>query len=153
MHLIECSSSSLTPTQQNYATIEIECLAVQWGLLRSKFYLHGLQSFKVWAEHKPLHGNFAKELHKLENPRLMRMRENISQFKFILKCVACKTHYMADLLSRAPVFGPKEQLKETEEGGRCLKINDDPTINLITAAAGDIEYQQLICAQKSAAQP
>ena len=45
LHLIECSSSSLTLTQQNYATIEIECLAVQWALLRSKFYLHGLQSF------------------------------------------------------------------------------------------------------------
>ena len=59
LHLIECGSSSLTGTQQNYATIEIKCLAVQWALLRRKFYLHGLQSFEVWTDHKPLQGIFA----------------------------------------------------------------------------------------------
>ena len=110
LHLIECGSSSLTPTQQNYATIEIECLAVQWALLRSKFYLHWLQSFEVWTDHKLLQGIFGKKLHRLENPRLMRMREKIAHFNFELKCVAGKTHYIADALSRAPVFEPKEQL-------------------------------------------
>ena len=45
------------------------------------------------------------------------------------------------------------QLKETEEETRCLKINDDPTINLIAAAAKDIVYQQLVCLFKTAAQP
>ena len=115
LHLIEWGSSSLTPTQQNYATIEIECLAVQWALLRSKFYLNGLQRFEVWTDHKPLQGIFAKELHKLEKPRLMRMRERIAHFNFELKWVAGKTHYIADALSQAPVFGTKEQFRETEE--------------------------------------
>ena len=82
------------------------------ALLRSKFYLHGRQSFKVWTDHKPLQGVFAKELHRLENPRLMRMREKIAHFNFELKWVTGKNHYIADALSRAPVFGPKEQLKK-----------------------------------------
>ena len=128
-------------------------MAVQWALLRSKFYLHRLQSFKVWMDHKPLQGIFAKELHKLENPRLMRMSEKIAHFNFELKWVAGKTHYIVDALSRAPVFGPKEQLKETEEESRCLKIADDPAINLITAAAEDFEYQRLISALQTAADP
>ena len=152
LQLIECGSSSPTPTQQNYATIEIECLAVQWALLRSKFYLHGLQSFKAWTDHKPFRGIFVKELHKLENPRLMRMREKIAHFNFELKkWVAGKKHYIADALSQVPVFSPKEQLKETEKESRCLKIIDDPIINLIAAAARDIEYQRLISALKAAA--
>ena len=153
LHSIECGSRPLTPTQQNYATIEIECLAVQWALLRSKFYLHGLQSFEVWTDHKPLQGIFAKELHKLEKPLLMRMREKIAHFNFELKWVAGKTHYIADALSRVPVFRPKEQLKETEEEAICLKIADDPIINLIASAAGDIEYQRIISVLQSAASP
>ena len=81
------------------------------------------------------------------------MREKIAHFNFELKWVAGKTHHIADALSRAPVFGPKEQLKEMEEESRCLMIIDDPTINLITAAAGDIEYQRQISALKAAANP
>ena len=83
----------------------------------------------------------------------MRMREKLAHFNFELKWVAGKMHYIADALSRAPVFGPKEQLKETEEESRCLKIIDDPIINLIAAAAGDIEYQQIISALRRAASP
>ena len=152
-HLIECVFSSLTPTQQNYTTVVIKCLAGQWALLRSKFYLDGLQSFEVWTDHKLLQGIFTKELHKLENPRLMRMGEKIAHSNFELNWVAGKTHCIADALGRGPVFGPKEQLKETEEESRCLKIIDDPIINLIAAAAGDIKYQRLISALQAAANP
>ena len=107
MHLIECGSSSLTPTQQSYATIEIESLAVQWALLRSKFYLHGLQSFEVWTDHKPLQGVFAKELHRLEKtPPDENERENRSfQLKFsLVHAIASKVSQgvvaLANLLDR-----------------------------------------------------
>lgn len=69
-----------------------------------------------------MQGIFAKELHKLEIPRQMRMREKIFHFNFKFKWVAGKTHNIDVALSRAPVSVPKEQLKETEQGGRCLKI-------------------------------
>ena len=81
------------------------------------------------------------------------MREKIAHFNFELKWVAGKTHYIADALSRAPVFRPKEQLKETEEEARCLKIIDDPIINLIASAAGDIKSQRIISALQTAANP
>ena len=73
--LIQCGSCSLTPTQQRYATIELECMVIQWAIKKCGFYLRGLQTFDVLTDHRPLVGIFRKQLSMLENNRLMRMRE------------------------------------------------------------------------------
>ena len=39
----------------------------------------------------------------------MRMREKIIEFTFEVRWVEGKTHYIADALSRAPVFAPEEE--------------------------------------------
>ena len=36
--LIQCGSSSLTLTQQGYATVDLECMAIQWAIKKSEFY-------------------------------------------------------------------------------------------------------------------
>ena len=102
--LIKCGSCSLTPTQNNYATIELECLAIVWAVRKCRYYLHGLPLFTVVTDHKPLVGIFNANLDKLENPRLLRMREKLTDYVFNLTWVAGKTHEIADALSRYPVF-------------------------------------------------
>ena len=77
MRLIQCASSSLTPTHQRYVVCELECMAVQWAIKKSDFYLRGLPHFEIWTDHKPLVGVFSKGLNDLDNPRLMRFREKI----------------------------------------------------------------------------
>ena len=42
--LIQCGSCSLSKTQQRYATIELECLAIKWAVNKCNFYLPGLQT-------------------------------------------------------------------------------------------------------------
>ena len=37
--LVTCGSKALTPTQQRYATIELECLAVHFAITKCSFYL------------------------------------------------------------------------------------------------------------------
>ena len=37
------------------------------------------------------------------------MREKLTNYTFDVTWVAGKTHYIADALSRAPVFGPSEE--------------------------------------------
>lgn len=60
--LIQCGSASLTPTQTRYATIELECMAIQWAIHKCAYYFRGLPSFKVWTDHKPLVVIFQKSI-------------------------------------------------------------------------------------------
>ena len=82
LSLIQCGSRSLTPTQQCYATIELECLAIVWAIQKCDYYLRGLPHFGIWTDHRPLVGIFDKALAALENARLMRMREKIIPYTF-----------------------------------------------------------------------
>ena len=107
--LIQCGSCSLTPTQQRYTTIELECMTIQWAIRKYKFYLRGLEFFQVLTDHRPLVGIFKKSLSMLENPRLRRMREKIIEYCFEVKWVKGRSHYIADTLSRVPVFDTQEE--------------------------------------------
>ena len=78
--LVQCGSSSLTSAQGNYVTIELECLAIQYVLSKSEFYLRGLPNFMVWTDHRPLVGIFTRST--LNNQRLIRIREKLLGFSF-----------------------------------------------------------------------
>ncbi len=105
--LIRCGSRSLNSAEKRYATIELECLGVYYGIKSCEHFLQGI-SFHVVTDHRPLLGIFAKDLHQVGNPRLLRLREKIVGYNFTVSWVAGKRHQMADALSRAPVFGPQE---------------------------------------------
>ena len=121
LSLIQCGSRSLTPTQQCYATIELECLAIVWAIQKCDYYLRGLPHFDIWTDHRPLVGIFDKALAALENARLMRMREKIIPYTFKITWVAGKTHFIADALSRYPVFGPAEDNFNVDTAIKCLR--------------------------------
>ena len=63
--IVHCGSKGLTPTQQRYSTIELECLAIVWATLKCSFYLCGLPLFTVYTDHRPLHGVFQKDIFDL----------------------------------------------------------------------------------------
>ena len=75
--VVACGSKSLTPTQQCYATIELECLGVHFAVDKGSFYLKGAPSFNVVTDHKPLEGIVKKDLFNVGNPRLQRIREKL----------------------------------------------------------------------------
>ena len=78
MFIVTCGSKSLTPTQQRYSTVELECLGIMWAINKCQFYLRGLPNFTVLTDHRPLEGVFRKTIFDLPNPRLQRMREKLS---------------------------------------------------------------------------
>ena len=90
-------------------TIELECMAIQWAIQKCSYYLRGLPTFEVWTDHKPLVGIFTKNMCYLKNTRLMRMREKIMEYTPVVKSVPGKTHYIADALSRSPMFDTNEE--------------------------------------------
>ena len=68
-------------TQNRYATIELECIAIQFGISKCHFYLQGLPSFNIITDHKPLLGIFDKYIFEVDNPWLQRLREKNARFQ------------------------------------------------------------------------
>ena len=81
--LITCGSCSLNDTQNIYATIELECLAIQYDISKCCFYLQGLPNFDIITDHKPLLGIFEKHIFEVENPCLQWLREKNASFQFL----------------------------------------------------------------------
>lgn len=146
--LIQCGSRSLLPAESRYATIELECLAVQWATQSCKHYTLG-KAFKIVTDHKPLLGIFAKPLSEVLNNRLLRFREKMVDYRFSIAWVPGKTHIIADTLSRSPAFQPAE----TDVVVNSLNIRPrsavsiDPALNLmVKMASEDPVYQELLSA-------
>ena len=140
---MQCGSSSLTSAQGNYATIELECLAIQYALSKSEFYLRGLPNFAVWTDHRPLVGIFNKAHHTLNNQRLIRIREKLLDFSFTVSLVPGKTHYIADALSRYPVFGPHEMELPIDDVATCFSVIGFMSLGDILTSV-DKDYTALI---------
>ena len=106
LKIVHCGSKGLTPTQQRYSTIELDCLAIIWAIQKCHFYLCGLPLFRVYTDHLPLEGVFQKDIFDLVSPRLQRLREKVAMYSFRVCWVPGKTHLIADALSCAPLFAP-----------------------------------------------
>ena len=138
LYIVTCASKSLTDTQRRYSTIELECLAIKWAILKCPYYLLGLPNFTVVTDHRPLEGVFKKTIFDLPNPRLQRMREKLAAFNFSVTWVPGKTHLIADALSHAPLFKPEEHPDlKVDTALSCLTMTKDPSINIITDNISD----------------
>lgn len=148
--LIQCGSCSLTDAQTRYATIELECLAVQWAIDKCKFWLQGMPYFLVITDHRPLLGVFKKQLHEIENPRLQRMRGKLIGYNFQLEWQAGKEHIIADTLSRSPVWPADKQdvnnvIDDSHLRQTYSSTNLDKELEIFCeAAVHDPKYQQLL---------
>ena len=58
--IVHSESKGLTPSQQRYSTIELECLAIVAATLKCSFYLRGLPLFTAYTDHRPLQGVFIR---------------------------------------------------------------------------------------------
>lgn len=96
---IAYASKSLTVTQQNYAQIEKELLAIVFGCQRFHQFLFG-KEFLVETDHKPLEAIFRKPLDKCPL-RLQRLRINLQNYSFEVRYKPGSQLYLADTLSRA----------------------------------------------------
>ena len=105
------ASRSLNKSEQNYAQIEKEALAILFGCERFHVYLYG-KCFTVESDHKPLQPIFKKPICKAP-PRIQRFRLRLQKYDMHIEFKPEKELMVADTLSRA--FIPtKKQDKETE---------------------------------------
>ena len=151
--LIQCGSRFLTDTETRYATIELEMLAIVWGMHKCKYYLLGLPTFKLVTDHKPLIPILnSYTLDAVSNPRIQRLKEKITGYVFEATWKAGKTHAIPDALSRAPVSHPEATDNVLAEDTtyvvrNCISVNsveissnDDPVIERIRSTAKEDSF-------------
>ncbi|KAL9979645.1 hypothetical protein ACROYT_G017335 [Oculina patagonica] len=108
---IAYASKALTPTQQKYAQIEKELLAVVFGCAKFQEYIVG-RTVTIETDHKPLESIIKKPLHA--SPlRLQRMLVQLQRYPEInLVYKRGVSLHLADALSRAHL---EEQLTNAEQ--------------------------------------
>ena len=102
------ASKSLTTSQQNYAQIEKEMLAIVFGCAKFHDYIYGLPGVRVETDHKPLENILRKPLHQVPL-RLQRMIMSLQKYPITVCYKTGKELLVADALSRSPL--PEEASK------------------------------------------
>ena len=111
-HVIAFASKALTPTEERYANIEREMLAVVFGAERFHTYVYG-SKFVVESDHKPLEAIKLKNLSQTP-PRLQRMLLRIQQYDMTIRYRPGKELLLADAMSRLnPKPGETLKLEKT----------------------------------------
>ena len=102
------ASRALTLTEQRYAQVEKEGLAVNWACERFRDYLIGI-AFHIETDHKPLVSLLGKKNLDELTPRIQRFRMRLMGYKYSISHLPGKDLITADALSRAPVTQPSRQ--------------------------------------------
>ena len=94
------ASQSLSKSEQKYAQIEKECLAIVFSCERFNQYIHGRDYTVIHTDYRPLIPIFTKPIYNAPK-RLQRMLLRLQ--KYSLKVLYCpgKEMYKAEMLSRA----------------------------------------------------
>ena len=99
------ASRALTPTEERYAQIEKESLAITWASERFSDYLIG-KLFHIQTDHKPLVSLLGSKPLDALPVRIQRFRMRLLRFTYTISHIPGKELTVADALSRAPVSNP-----------------------------------------------
>lgn len=101
------SSRSLTESESNYAQIEKELLSITDACTK-KFHeiIYG-RKITVYTDHLPLISLMDKEIHKIPNNRLRRMKLKLVPYDITVRYLPGSQMYIADLLSRNFIKRPQ----------------------------------------------
>ena len=94
------ASKALTLSQENYAQIEKEMLAIVFGCERFHDYLYGQREITVESDHKPLEAILKKPIHQAPL-RLQKMILRLKPSEVNVKYIPGSHLVLADALSRA----------------------------------------------------
>jgi hypothetical protein len=139
--VVAYASRALSPTEQRYAQIEKEMLAVVFGCERFHKFLYGKSDVTIESDHKPLEAIMQKPIHAAPM-RVQRMILKLQPYEFRLIYTKGKDIGLADCLSRLPLAEVGE--KSIDEEMMILKIDCLSQLNhenIMDATRRDEELQ------------
>ena len=83
--LVAAGSRYLKDVETRYAMVELEALAIHYGIKQCHLYLSGLPHFEVITDHQPLKSIFnRKDLFEIDNDKLMKIKQEL-QSKYVYR--------------------------------------------------------------------
>lgn len=113
--LVSSASRKLTEHEQNYAQIEKEMLALDFGATKFEPLIYAMPDVKFQTDHLPLVSIFQKPIVKITNNRFKKLRLKMLKFQPNVEYLPGKYMYLADLLSRDYLDDPVEDDPEMVE--------------------------------------
>ena len=106
--LVVAGSRYLKDVETRYAMVELEALAIHYGIKQCHLYLSGLPHFDVVTDHQPLKSIFnKKDLFEIDNDKLLKIKQELqSKYVFTVEYRKGAHHGVPDALSRSPIKGP-----------------------------------------------
>ena len=152
-HLVQAGSRAISDTESRYEMISLELLAVAFAAEKAKYLLLGSpRPITVFTDCRSLIGLMKKPLDKIDNNRLLRLRQKLDRFPLIFKHVEGKKNCVPDWLSRYPTGKPDaKDIKLANELTLAVcnehlayRLANDPNMETLVIAAGnDVTYQKV----------
>ena len=133
------ASKSLTPTEQRYACIERELLAIVFATKRFHSYLYG-KFFEVRTDHRPLVMILDKSMAATPT-RLQRMVIQLQDYNFSVEYVPGSQNVIADSLSRLP--SPENSEISLDLRVDLVRFSSEKLLELKTSTAQDAQLNHL----------
>lgn len=122
---ISYASRRLTECEQRYAPIEKELLAIIFALTKFHYYVYG-RSVLVLSDHKPLRSIMLKNIDKIPNSKLQRMRIKLLNHDVKVEYLPGKYMHIADYLSRYfENTGDEEEDKSITEAVLTINVTKE----------------------------
>jgi len=112
--VIAYASRALTTTEEKYAQIEKEMLAVVYGCTKFHKLIYGKSDVTIESDHKPLESLLKKPMCAAPM-RIQRMRLKLEPYTFNLIHTSGKSIGLADCLSRLPQDGEPNDVQMDDE--------------------------------------
>lgn len=93
---IHYASRCLSENEINYAQVEKEMVAIVFACTKFHYLIYGQDSIKVNTDHQPSVSIMKKEIHKIPNNRLRRLRLKLLLYNVDVQFLPGKYMYVAD---------------------------------------------------------
>jgi hypothetical protein len=97
------SSRSMTTTEESYAQVEKELLAICFSVQKLHNFIYGHDHVTVFTDHLPLVSLMSKSMDKILNNRLKRLKLKLINYRLNVKYLPGKYMFIADFMSRTGI--------------------------------------------------